>query len=90
VDFVKSSSERRKSVTVRGGCNKVGRFLEVVALVDDERKGIIWILEACSRRGWRRFVAKLRLLLAALASASGSSSEGSVLEDPSGGSHQGD
>jgi hypothetical protein len=41
VDFDKASSEGRKSLSVRGGCNKGGRFLEVVALVDDDRKGFI-------------------------------------------------
>ena len=40
-DFVKSSSEGRKSLSVKGGCNKRGRFLEVVASKDDDRKGII-------------------------------------------------
>jgi hypothetical protein len=52
VDFDKSSSEGWKSLSVRGGCNKGGRFLEVVALVDGDRKGIIWIPEARSGRGW--------------------------------------
>jgi hypothetical protein len=32
VDFDKSSSDGRKSLSVRGGCNKGGRFLEVMAL----------------------------------------------------------
>ena len=50
VDFIKSSSEGRKSLTARGGCNKGGGFLEVVAFVVDDRKGIIWIPEARSRR----------------------------------------
>jgi hypothetical protein len=40
-DFVKSSSEGRMLLSGRGGCNKVGRFLEVAAFVDDERKGFI-------------------------------------------------
>jgi hypothetical protein len=60
VDFYKASSEGRKSLSVRGGCNKGGRFLDVVALVDDDRKGFIWIPEARSGRGWRRFVSELR------------------------------
>jgi hypothetical protein len=47
-DFVKSSSEGRKSLTVKGGCNTARRFLGVVACVDDDRKGIIWIPEAHS------------------------------------------
>ena len=80
-DFVKSSSEGRKSLSVREGCNKAGRFLEVVAFVDDDRKGIIWIPKARSGRGWLRFVVELRSLLAALASSPGSSSEGSFPED---------
>jgi hypothetical protein len=53
---------------VRGGCNKAG---------------IIWIHEARFGRGWHRFVAELRPLLA---SVSRSSLEGPELEDPSGGS----
>ena len=57
--------------------------------MDDDRKGIIWIPEAHSGWCWRRFVAKLRSLLVALASIPGSSSEGSVLEDTSCGSLQG-
>jgi hypothetical protein len=36
VDFVKSSSEGRNSLTVKGGCNTAGRFLEVMACVDDD------------------------------------------------------
>jgi hypothetical protein len=83
VDFNKSSSIDRKSLSVRGGCNKGGRFLEVVALMDDDRKGIIWIPESHSRRGWQRFVAELHSLLAALANLPGSSSEGSIMEDTS-------
>jgi hypothetical protein len=74
-DFVRSSSEGRKSLSVRGGCNKGGRFLEVVVFVDDERKGIIWIPEARSGRGWRRFVTELRSWLATLTSVHGFSSE---------------
>jgi hypothetical protein len=74
-DFVRSSSEGRKSLSVRGGCNKGGRFLEVVVFVDDDRKGIIWIPEARSGRGWRRFVTELRSWLAALTSVHGFSSE---------------
>jgi hypothetical protein len=86
VDFIKSSSEGRKLLTVRGGCNKGGRFLEVVASVDDDQKGIIWIPKACSGQGWWRFVTELRLLLAALDSSLGFSFEGSVPEDHSSGS----
>jgi hypothetical protein len=52
VDFDKSSCSSRKTLSVRGGSNKGGRFLEVVALVDDDRKGVIWILEARSGWGW--------------------------------------
>ena len=88
-DFVKSFSEGRKSLSVRGECNKVGRVLEVVAFVDDDRKGIIWNPEARSGRGWRgwrRFVVELRSFMAVLASSSGSSSEGSLLEEKSRGS----
>jgi hypothetical protein len=74
-DFVRSSSEGRKSLSVRGGCNKGGRFLEVVVFVDDDRKGIIWILEDHFERGWRRFVTELRSWLVALTSIHGFSSE---------------
>ena len=80
-DFDKSSSEGRKSLLVKGGCNKGGRFLEVVAFVDDDQKGIIWILEARSGRGWWRFVTELRSLLVALASSPGFSAEDSSTED---------
>jgi hypothetical protein len=80
-DFDKSSSEGRKSLSVKGGCNKGGRFLEVVAFVDDDRKGIIWIPEARSGRGWRRFMTELRSWLAALTSSPGFSSEDSFMED---------
>ena len=86
VDFNKASSEGRKSLSVRGACNKGGMFLEVVALVDDDRKGIIWIPEARSGWGWRRFMSELRSWLAALDSAPGSASEGSVPEEHSSGS----
>ena len=75
-DFVKSYSEGRMSLSVKGGCNKAGRFLEVIASVDDDWKGVIWIPEAQSGQGWRRFVVELRSLLAALASSPGFSSEG--------------
>jgi hypothetical protein len=67
---------------------KGGRFLEVVALVDDDRKGIIWIPKACSGQGWRRFVSELHSWLAALDSTLGSSSEGSMPEESSSGSLQ--
>jgi hypothetical protein len=40
-DFVKSSSEGRMSLSMRGECNKVERFLEVADFVDDKRKGFI-------------------------------------------------
>jgi hypothetical protein len=60
----------------------------VVAFVDDNRKGIIWIPEARSGQGWRRFVTELRSLLATLASSPASSSEASVPEDHSCGSLQ--
>jgi hypothetical protein len=63
-DFAKNLCEERKSLSVSGGRNKAGRFLEVVARVDGERKGIIWIPEArsglgeglglSSVRGWLR------------------------------------
>jgi hypothetical protein len=79
-DFDKISSEGRKSLSVRGGSNKGGRFLEVVASVDDDRKGIIWIPEARSGRGWRRFTTEIRSLLAALESAPGFSAEESSTE----------
>jgi hypothetical protein len=88
-DFDKSSSEGRK-LSVRGGRNKGGRFLEVVARVDDDQMGIIWIPKARSRQGWWRFVSKLRSWLVVLDSAPGSSSlEVSVPEEESRGSLQG-
>jgi hypothetical protein len=88
VDFDKASSEGRKLLSVRGGCNKGGRFLEMVACVDDDRKGIIWIPEARSGRGWWRLVSELRSWLAALDSVPGSASEGSIPEERSSGSLQ--
>jgi hypothetical protein len=87
--FVKSFCEGRKSVSVRGGCNKAGRILEVVVSVDDERKGTIWIPEARSGWGWCRFVVELRSLVAAMESSPGSSYEGSLPEEKSRGSFQG-
>jgi hypothetical protein len=80
-DFNKSSNEGRKLLSMRSGCNKGGRFLDVVTFVDDDWKGIIWIPEARSRRGWWRFVTELRSLLATLASSPGFSSEGSSSEE---------
>ena len=86
VDFDKSSSEGRKSLSGRGGCNNGGRFLEVVALVDDNRKGIIWIPKAHSGQGWQRFVSEVRSWLAVLDSVPGYSSEGFVPEERNSGS----
>lgn len=70
-DFAKTFSEERKSLLVSKGRNKAGRFLEVVAHVDGERKGVIWIPEARSGRGWRRFRVELHSWLAAVASYPG-------------------
>jgi hypothetical protein len=89
LDFDKSSSKGRKSLSMRGGCNKRKRFLEVVARVEDDRKGIIWIPEACSGQGWRRFVLELRSWLAVMDSAPGSSSKGYIPKEKSRGSFQG-
>jgi hypothetical protein len=50
-EFAKKICEERRSLSVSGGRNKAGRFLEVVAHVDGERKGVIWILEARSPAG---------------------------------------
>jgi hypothetical protein len=71
-EFAQSFCEDRKSLSVSRGSNKAGRFLEVVARLDGDRKGVIWIPEARSGRGWRRFVIELRLLLAGLGSSIGS------------------
>jgi hypothetical protein len=60
----------------------------VVTLVDDDRKGIIWIPEARFGLGWWRFVTELCSLLAALTSLPRFSYEGYVLEDCSSGSLQ--
>jgi hypothetical protein len=71
-DFAEIFCEERRSLSVSRGRNKAGRFLEVVAHVDDERKGVIWVPEARSGRGWRRFGVELRSWLAAVASFPGS------------------
>jgi hypothetical protein len=88
-DFDKSSSKGRKSLSMRGCCNKRRRFLEVVARVEDDRKGIIWIPEARSGWGWRRFVLELRSWLAVMDSTPGSSSKGYVPKEKCRGSFQG-
>jgi hypothetical protein len=83
VDFVRDFREEGKSILVSRGDNKAGRFLEVAASTEGGRKGIIWIPEARSGRGWRRFVVELRSLLASVECSVGfsppksSSSEGS-------------
>jgi hypothetical protein len=51
-DFAKIFCEERRSLSVSRGRNKAGRFLEVVAHVDDESKGVIWVPEARSGQGW--------------------------------------
>jgi hypothetical protein len=42
-DFIKSYREDEKVLMVRGGSNKVGRYLEVAVYADGGRKGIIWL-----------------------------------------------
>lgn len=49
--FVKTFSKERKSLLMKRGSNKAGKFLEVVTFVDEDRKGIIWIPEARIGRG---------------------------------------
>jgi hypothetical protein len=71
-EFAKYYCEERKTLSMSGGRNKAGRFLEVVAHVDGERKGVIWIPEARSGWGWRRFGVELRSWLAVVVSYSGS------------------
>jgi hypothetical protein len=91
VDFVKDFREEGKSLLVSRGGNKAGRFLEVAAFAEGGRKGgrkgIIWIPEARSGRGWRRFVDELRSLLASVECSVGFSSPKS--SSPSGKHFQG-
>jgi hypothetical protein len=42
-DFVKSYHEDENLLMVRGGGNKVGRYLEVAIYADGGWKGIIWL-----------------------------------------------
>jgi hypothetical protein len=49
-DFVKYFREDVKALMVRGGGNKAGRYLEVVAFVEGGRKGAIWL--PGGREGW--------------------------------------
>jgi hypothetical protein len=62
-DIAKSFCEGDKVCMVHGGANKAGRFLEVSIYVEGGRKGVLWIPEGRSGRGWRRFAEELRLMV---------------------------
>jgi hypothetical protein len=49
-DFVKSFRKDVKVLMVRGGGNKLGRYLEVGAFAEGGHKGVIWLPEGC--QGW--------------------------------------
>jgi hypothetical protein len=49
-DFVKYFREDVKALMVRGGGNKAGHYLEVVAYVEGGQKGAIWLPKG--REGW--------------------------------------
>jgi hypothetical protein len=55
--------EYENNLLVREGCNKAGRFLEVVVEADGSRKGMIWLLEGRKGLGWSQFVSEMRRML---------------------------
>jgi hypothetical protein len=63
-NIAKSFREGDKALMVHGGDNKSGRFLEVAVFAEGGRKGGLWLPEGRDGRGWRRFAAELRILLA--------------------------
>jgi hypothetical protein len=72
----KTFREGDKAITVHGGGNKAGRFLEVSFLAVGGRKGVVWLPEGRFGRGWRRFAGELRRLLEAQRLAVGSEKVG--------------
>jgi hypothetical protein len=66
--FVKYFLEDAKALMVRGGGNKAGCFLEVVAYAEGGRKGAIWLPEGREGWGWSRVVGELRKMLSFLGS----------------------
>jgi hypothetical protein len=61
--FVKSFREDVKVLMVRGGGNKVGRYLEVGAFAEEGHKAVIWLPEGYQGWGWSRVVAELQQML---------------------------
>ena len=62
-DLALSYCEGDKVTMVHGGGNKTGRFLEVSALAEGGRKGVIWLPEGRYGQGWRRFAGELQEVL---------------------------
>jgi len=63
-DIVKSFCEEDvKVLIVRGGGNKVSRYLEAGAFAEGGRKGVIWQPEGRQGWGWYQVVAELQQLL---------------------------
>jgi len=58
-DFVKSFQEDLKAWIVRKGCNKDGRFLELVVYAVGGRSGFILFPKGLGGRGWNRVVDEL-------------------------------
>jgi len=67
-DFVKYFREDVKALMVRGGGNKTGSYQEVVAYVEGDRKGVIWLAEGREGWGWSRVVGELQKMLTFLGS----------------------
>jgi hypothetical protein len=51
-EFVKSTWEASKVLSVRRGGNRIGRFLKVVEQVVGGRRRFILLPEGCEGRGW--------------------------------------
>jgi len=62
-DFVKYFRKDEKALMVRGGGNKAGRFLEVVAYDEGGQKGAKWLPKGRDDWGWSRVVGELWQLL---------------------------
>jgi hypothetical protein len=62
-EFAKFFCEDVKVLMVRGGGNKVVRYLEVGAFTKGGRKGVIWLLKGRQGWGWSQVAAELQQLL---------------------------
>jgi hypothetical protein len=67
-DFVKYFWEDVKALMLRGGGNKAGRYLEMVADVEGGKKWAIWLPEGREGWGWSRVVGELQKMLTFLGS----------------------